>query len=165
MMLNINRNELQTLYRYCYSLVNNKNEADDLLQSGLEKWLKLDQQKDYSLAYIRKIIRNQFIDQCRRKKRVPFEQFDETTPLIMSSESMEQALIDDQEVELLMDKLNAGERETLFLWAVMEYSASEIASETGEPRGTILSRLYRIKSKINSENNQTKISISAGGEK
>lgn len=165
MTLNINRNELQTLYRYCYSLVNNKNEADDLLQSGLEKWLKLDQQKDYSLAYIRKIIRNQFIDQCRRKKLVPFEQFDETTPLIMSSESMEQALIDDQEVELLMDKLNAGERETLFLWAVMEYSASEIASETGEPRGTILSRLYRIKSKINSENNQTNLSISAGGEK
>ena len=165
MTLNINRNELQTLYRYCYSLVNNKNEADDLLQSGLEKWLKLDQQKDYSLAYIRKIIRNQFIDQCRRKKLVPFEQFDETTPLIMSSESMEQALIDDQEVELLMDKLNVGERETLFLWAVMEYSASEIASETGEPRGTILSRLYRIKSKINSENNQTNLSISAGGEK
>ena len=165
MTLKINRNELQTLYRYCYSLVNNKNEADDLLQSGLEKWMKLDQQKDYSLAYIRKIIRNQFIDQCRRKKLVPFEQFDETTPLIMSSESMEQALIDDQEVELLMDKLNAGERETLFLWAVLEYSTSEIASETGEPRGTILSRLYRIKSRISSENNQTKISNSAGSDK
>lgn len=165
MTVNINRNELQTLYRYCYSLVNNKSEADDLLQSGLEKWLKSSQKKDYSLAYIRKIIRNQFIDQCRRKKLVPFEQFDETTPLIMSSESMEQALIDDQEVELLMNKLNAGERETLFLWAVMEYSASEIASETGEPRGTILSRLYRIKSKSNSEKNQTNTSISAGGEK
>lgn len=165
MTVNINRNELQTLYRYCYSLVNNKSEADDLLQSGLEKWLKSSQKKDYSLAYIRKIIRNQFIDQCRRKKLIPFEQFDETTPLIMSSESMEQALIDDQEVELLMNKLNAGERETLFLWAVMEYSASEIASETGEPRGTILSRLYRIKSKSNSEKNQTNTSISAGGEK
>lgn len=165
MTIHINRKELQILYRYCYSLTNNTNEADDLLQSGLEKWIKSDRQQDTSLAYIRKIIRNQFIDHCRRNKLVAFEQFDETAPLVMSSESMEQTLIDDQEVDRLMGKLNNGERETLFLWAVMEYSASEIANETGEPRGTILSRLHRIKNKINSETYQIKISKSTGGEK
>lgn len=165
MRLNISRSDLQILYRYCYSLTNNKNEADDLLQSGLEKWIKSAKSNDTNLAYIRKIIRNQFIDQCRRKKLVVFEPFDHTMPLMMSSESMEQAVIDTQEIDLLMNKLNAGERETLFLWAVLEYSASEIATETGEPRGTILSRLYRIKSKMNAENPQNQASVRTGGGK
>ena len=54
-----------------------------------------------------------------------------------------------------MAHLNAGEREVLFLSAVMEYSATEIAKELSQPRGTVLSKLFRIKKKLSSFINDT----------
>lgn len=145
--MKIEKHDLNCLYQYCYSLTNRQEDAYDLLQSGIEKWLRSSTQEIH-LGYIRKIIRNLYIDICRRKKLVAFEKFEENTPLLFSETSIEQINIDMESVEHLMSVLSDAERETLYLWAVLEYSAAEISIEIDEPRGTVLSRLYRIKKKL-----------------
>ncbi|MFT6989616.1 MAG: RNA polymerase sigma-70 factor (ECF subfamily) [Paraglaciecola sp.] len=151
----IQKHDLKLLYRYCLSLSNDKDNAFDLLQCGIEKWLKASVLEPRGMAYLRKIIRNQFVDEYRRGKVLAFEPLNDLSHEVSNAEqSIEQMMIDEQDVAELMKKLTSVERETLFLWAVMEFSAAEIASEIGEPRGTILSRLHRIKLKANASGHQ-----------
>ncbi|MGK0290726.1 MAG: RNA polymerase sigma-70 factor (ECF subfamily), partial [bacterium] len=53
-----------------------------------------------------------------------------------------------EEVEILLDQASPAERELLYLSAVEEYSIQEIAEITQTPKGTLLSRLHRLKNKI-----------------
>lgn len=138
---------LQQLYHYCIALTNHPHNAHDLLQTSLEKWLRAGRQGDIVPAYIRKIIRNQFIDDCRRRKIIAFESLPQSVPAALKEDTLEQTMIDVDLIEQLMLQLNAAEREILFLWAVLEYTAAEIAAELKLSRGTILSRLYRVKKK------------------
>lgn len=71
---------LQTLYRYCYSLTCNEHNAYDLLQNALEKFIKANNTATNSNAYIKKIIHNQFVDDCRRQQIIAFEAIDEESP-------------------------------------------------------------------------------------
>lgn len=143
----IERDQLHQLYQYGLSLTRDAQDAHDLLQSALERWLKQGNTADNPEAYIRRIMRNLYIDECRRRKRVAFEPLTEGDPVILDETSLEQQYIDRDIVEQLLGQLNAAEREVLFMWAVLEYSASEIAHELDSPRGTILSRLFRVKKK------------------
>ena len=139
------RTQLQLLYQYGLSLTRHADDAHDLLQGALERWLKQGGVSDTPEAYIRKIMRNLYIDECRRKQCVAFEPLQENAPVELNEVSLEQQYMDSDITEQLLKQLNAAEREVLFLWAVMGYSASEIAQELGSPRGTILSRLFRVK--------------------
>lgn len=145
---NLDEEQLHSLYQYCFALTHNPDEAFDLLQTGLEKWLSANKDQSKGEGYLRRIIRNQFIDDRRRFNVIAFEPINESTPAMVTEGSIEQLMIDQQHTEILMAHLNAGEREVLFFSAVMEYSATEIAAELSQPRGTVLSRLFRIKKKL-----------------
>jgi DNA-directed RNA polymerase specialized sigma24 family protein len=54
----------------------------------------------------------------------------------------------DPELASALQQLRPDERELLYLSAVEEYSANEIAKLTHKPRGTILSILHRTKKKL-----------------
>lgn len=138
---------LQSLYRYCYCLTANTVQAEDLLQTAIERWLKSTATPTNIRAYIRTIIRHQFIDDCRRLKRVDFAPLDENAPALLEESCLEELYIQQDLIEYLFAQLNAAEREVLYLWAVEGYSAAEISADLGQPRGTILSRLHRIKLK------------------
>ncbi|MCK8046372.1 RNA polymerase sigma factor [Shewanella sp. 1CM18E] len=138
---------LQSLYRYCYCLTANTSQAEDLLQSAIERWLTSSATPEYIGAYIRKIIRNQFIDNCRRNNLVDFEPLEENAPALLGESCLEEIEIQHNLVEYLFEQLNAAEREVLYLWAIEGYSAAEIAIDLEQPRGTILSRLHRVKLK------------------
>ena len=141
------KSQLQQLYQYCVALTNHPDNAHDLLQTSVEKWLRSNRDGDTSAAYIRKIIRNQFIDECRRKKIIAFEPLPQSVPAALKEDTLEQTVIDEDLTQQLMVHLNAAEREVLYLWAVLEYTAAEISKELGISRGTVLSRLYRVKKK------------------
>ena len=138
---------LQSLYRYCLCLTRHSPAAEDLLQTAIERWLSRAAKPQYPKAYLRTIIRNQFIDDCRRLKRIDFEPIDEHAPALLDETCMEQVALQHDLIEYLFSQLNAAEREVLYLWAVEGFSAAEIANDLGQPRGTILSRLHRIKIK------------------
>lgn len=73
---------------------------------------------------------------------------------------MENVLMNQQEVQQLTELLSTEENELLYLWAVEEYSTGEIAHIYQQPRGTILSKLHRLKNRIR---NHADIIIAAEG--
>lgn len=137
---------LQEGFRFALSLTNNRHDAEDLIQ---ECWIKLYEKSGYieSKNLLFTVIRNRFIDIYRKRKR---EQ-----PELDIEFSDDHAGVDEihnrvhiGRVQQAMEQLKPKEREILFLQCVEQYSASEISSITGQPRGSILSIISRSKAKL-----------------
>lgn len=139
--------QLQQLYRYGFSLCANQDDAYDLLQGSLERLLKHGCD-DNSLSYCRATMRNLYIDQCRRQAIVPFQPLDDELPADINEHSLEELVIQQKTLEEIWPLFDTTDREILFLWAVLGHTAQEIADETGTVRGTVLSRIHRIRQKV-----------------
>lgn len=142
----IDRAELDQLFRYCLALTGHRQDAEDLLQSGLERYLA--QQPagiTHPVAYIRRILRHRFIDQLRRQGGLTFEPLSDPDKLRGVERDLESMAVDALTLDQAWQELSPLEREALLLWAVEGLSASEIALQVGEPRATILSRLHRLR--------------------
>lgn len=147
--MTFDRNTLHKLYQYCLTLARDKEQAEDLLHSALERFLKKKYEKiDYPETYIRRIARNLYFDQLRRQKVIQMETIPDTNELSEIEKNLETIMTDKLTVERIWKELSSAEREVIYLWAVEEMSASEIADTLGEPRSTILSRLYRMRNRI-----------------
>ena len=107
-------------------------------------WLKLHQR--YSEVKTKALffttIRNLYIDQYRRRKRIRFIALTSEHESLSASAA---ATGEDTKVVIdqMLSKLRDIEREALFLHIVEGYSANEIATLTGKPRGTVLSLIHR----------------------
>lgn len=149
----LDKQELNQLYRFALSLTHKDDQAYDLLQSCMEKYLK-QKHRDIAnpIAYMKQTIRNEFIDHTRRQRF----QCDLKPELIESIDneyalreaSLEDLHIQQEEVEALLGTLSPEEREFLYLWAVEEYTIDEIAQIKQVPRGTLSSKLHRLKKRI-----------------
>lgn len=157
-----NRVEMNNLYRYGYALCNNQDDAYDLLQYALEKYLhKLDRHNDASdLAYVRTTMRNRFIDEYRRSTRFPEEEYDDGLLVAIDETALEDVVVAQLDLEIMWKELNTVEREVLYYWAIEGMTAQEIAVQIGVARGTVLSRLYRIRKKFDTK---TEINELSGG--
>tara|TARA_R110002049_G_scaffold124479_1_gene279943 strand:- start:27200 stop:27682 length:483 start_codon:yes stop_codon:yes gene_type:complete len=142
--------QLNCLYRYCFSLTGEKHESYDLLQSGIEKYIKADiSSVDNKLAYIKKIIRNHYLDECRKNSKIKMEQYDETvTHVDMNTNSLENIVATQYQVEAVWKKLTVAEREIMYFWAVEGYTTDELAKFLDVPRGTLLSRIHRLRKRL-----------------
>lgn len=148
--------ELNRLYRYCYSLTRQRDEAYDLLQTAIEKFLRQRPPAPEDLVrYMRQIIRHQYIDDYRRKRRFPMESLEDVDPVDFDTQTLDQMMMDQQSLEIAWKWLQAEERELLYLWAVENQTAQQIADELAQPRGTILSRIHRIRKKLLNVMNET----------
>lgn len=137
---------LQIGFQYAYALTHHYHDAEDLVQAA---WLKLHQRykEATTKALFFTIIRNLYVDQYRRRQRIRF--------IALTSEH-ERSLVSGDTVredsKIAMDqmlaKLRDIEREALFLHVVEGYSANEIATLTGRPRGTVLSLIHRSRKKL-----------------
>ena len=147
----LDQSALQRLFRYGFSLTHDEDAAYDLLQDALETSLrKAPDNTDAVMSYVQSIMRNRFIDQYRRDHRHPTVSFDanDNQPVNIDPRVLEDTVIAEHEVETIMALLEPLERELLFFWAVEGYTAQEIARRTDCPRGTILSRIHRLRQKI-----------------
>jgi RNA polymerase sigma-70 factor (ECF subfamily) len=147
----LDRPVLQGLFRYGFSLTHDEDAACDLLQDALEISLrKIPDNADAAMRYVQSIMRNRFIDQYRRDQRHPTVSFDDhdKQPVVIDPRVLEDMVIAEHEVESIMAVLEPLERELLFLWAVEGCTAQEIADRTDSPRGTVLSRIHRLRQKI-----------------
>jgi RNA polymerase sigma-70 factor (ECF subfamily) len=144
---------LNRLYRYALSMAKDRDLAYDLLHSSLEKMLSRNMgQIDNPTHYIMRVIRNEFIDVQRRNRRA-MEIFYEPEQLpniidIKSDLDLQDMAIHESELAWLLTQLSPQEGELLYLWAVEEYTIDEIAALLGTARGTLLSRLSRLKKRI-----------------
>jgi len=158
---------LNKLYRYAYTLCMNKDDAYDLLQYALEKYLCKNHDDKYgsAMAYVRVIIRNRFIDEYRKQQKFPEDSFDDDNAIAIDVASLEQVVLAQVELEIVWEKLDIFEREILYYWAVEEMTAAEISTQINVPRGTILSRIYRLRKKIQAINNNGETSGDKVGNK
>ena len=144
------KEELNTFYRYCISLTGDENSAWDLLQCCLEKYVKHEPlEVNDSKAYFRRMLRNQFIDDQRKKGNQQLDELDEENTVIpIDSRSLDDIIVEREMVEIIMSSLTPHEREILFLWAVEGFTVQDISNDLGIPKGTLLSRLHRLKIKV-----------------
>ena len=144
---------LNQLYRFAISLTNNDDQAYDLIQTCVEKYLKANLADiEIPVAYLKRMIRNEFIDQTRKKRF-----YQEVDPDVLSrisdqnsrdALSLEDVFVQQSEVAALLGTMQPEERELLYLWAVEEYTIDEIAQIKQVPRGTLLSKLHRLKKRV-----------------
>ncbi len=144
------QDSLNKLFRYCYTLTGDNDQAYDLLYSCIEKQLSR-KSTNSSLAFMHTIIRNQFIDQYRKNKLIQYEEIDEQSITDIDCRSLENIIIDSNLIEHMLNSLDSEEREILYLWAVEEMTAKEISEYTATPRGTILSKIFRLRKKLEQE--------------
>jgi len=166
-MKTLDKKLLNQLYRYSISLTNNEDLAYDLLQSSLEKYLSSKATDiEVPVAYIKRIIRNKFIDQTRQQRfqyDVDADGINQLTDeKALEAVSLEEIYIKQTEVDAVLGTMSSDERELLYLWAVEEYTFEEIAQMKQISRGTLLSRLHRLKKRVQlqlSSNNVLNLSI------
>lgn len=142
------RQSMNKLFRYCLSLSGHHDDAYDLLQDAVEKYLRHKEVVTDQHAFLKRIARNRFFDQQRRKKIIQFDVLEEADTDHLIERDMETVLVDERTLKHVWCRLNASEREVVFLWAVEGMSASEISSELNIPRATVLSRLRRLRARV-----------------
>ena len=154
-----NKDQLNQLYRYALSLSAHEQTAYDLVQSGVERYLKkvstLSEPLENPNAYLKSIIRNIYFDLVRHRKIVPMVSIESEDAAnsdavigLVNNDEMQDLLINRQEVEQLLSSLSSQESELLYLWAVEEHTVEEISRIYAKPRGTMLSKLHRLKKRI-----------------
>ncbi len=142
--------QLNSLYRYCFTLTGEEHESYDLLQSSVEKFLKADSASiNNKPAYIKKIIRNHYIDECRKNSKIEEEQYDETVTYVdMNTNSLEKIVASQYQVEAVWEKLTVSEREIMYFWGVEGYTTDELAEYLEIPRGSLLSKIHRLRKRL-----------------
>jgi len=143
------KDDLQLLYRYAYSLTCDEHDGYDLLQASLEKFIKLNIEVNQPVAYMKKIVYNRFIDNCRRKKIIQFESLEESDlPADFDVQTLEELLANENMAKQILQSLEPDEREIMYCWAIEGFSTSEIAIKLEKPKGTVLSKIYRMRKKL-----------------
>ena len=131
-------------YRYALSLTHNEDDAYDLVYSS---YLTLsEKRKPVALAYLIKTIKNKFVDQKRHLAIKTKWQVENNTNNSYQSEPTIEPLL-----EKLLGELPVREREIIFLSAIEDYTAQEIADLINIPRGSVVSILSRTKKKLRLE--------------
>lgn len=144
-------NELPRLRRFAYSLTGIKEDADDLLQSVVERLLERGIPDDADVKqWCYRVCKNMWIDEIRRRevrRRAMGESHDDC----VLHESGEADYIREQDVKrvkLAMNTLPESQRIVLCLVAVEEMSYAEAAAILEVPVGTVMSRLSRARQKL-----------------
>lgn len=146
--------QLDQLYSFCFALTHKEDKAFDLLQASLEKYLKNPPHDiEASKSYIKKIIHNHFIDQYRKETRHKLESFDEEKTGLTDFDiaTLESLIINEDEIDKILQYLDPIDREILYLWSVEGYSTEQLSQLLEIPKGTILSRISRLRAKITNE--------------
>lgn len=148
------RATLNRLYRYAYALCAEEAPSYDLLQDTVERCLRRPPgELACPEAFARRVMRNRYIDLTRRAKASP-EQLDpqgDVEMMAIDTHCLEQLMITRDHLEHVWSLLDAFEREILYFWAVEGMTAAEIASALGSRRGTVLSRLHRLRLRLRAD--------------
>jgi RNA polymerase sigma-70 factor (ECF subfamily) len=152
--MQLDRDTLNRLFRYAYALSGNQNGAADLLQDTVERYL---QRPPGPLAcpeaYARRVMRNRHIDLVRRSAARPESTGgpDDVEMLAIDTHCLEDMIVSRDELQHVWARLDTFEREILYYWAVEDMTAAQIASTLGSRRGTVLSRIHRLRARLRSE--------------
>lgn len=135
---------LPELRAYSWSIVESRDEAEDLVQDAIERALRTDTRPnklDKLRPWMFRVIRNLSIDQLR-KRRVRREYYKSQKRLFSDTASTSDVARDVM-MRMAFEKLPPEAREILFLVDIMGMKYKEAALVTGVPNGTVMSRISR----------------------
>lgn len=150
--MNFERDQLDQLYRYALALTGQRQDAEDLLHACLAEFLERPRDHvDAPLAYLRQMLRSRFYDARRRQQKIQYQAIDEAILPIDPQPALETAVVDALTLGRVWQDLTSAEREVMYLWAVDGLSANEIALQLGQPRGSVLSRMHRVRKRLQAQ--------------
>jgi RNA polymerase sigma-70 factor (ECF subfamily) len=139
--------ELPRLRRFAHSLTGNKPDADDLVQSMVEKLLTKQPQTTPEVPWLLRVCKNLWIDQIRTNKNREqlLEQNNQQQP-----EAVENGPHNDtmDEIFAAMAQLNDEQKQLVGLVIVEGFSYAEAAQVLEIPVGTVMSRVARARAKL-----------------
>lgn len=153
----LTRRHLTGVYSFIVRFVGNAEEADDITQETfLKAWKSLkkyNQSSSKFKTWLFRIARNSAIDFLRKKKHVPFSQFETEggvnvlTETVADTEELPDVLLmkleDAKEVHATLELLPYKPREILLLYYTNDLTFEEIGEILGEPANTVKSRHRR----------------------
>jgi len=156
---------LDALYRTALRLSRNPQDAEDLVQEAyLNAFRALDRFEEGTnlRAWLFRILNNAFISQYRRRKRRPSSSLDDVTEYYLYDHMAEGGVapqpenperevltrIGDDAVLQALEELPVEFRQVELLADVEGFSYREIADILGIPIGTVMSRLYRARRRL-----------------
>ena len=154
------RPHMERLYRLAFRLAGNKAEAEDLLQDVLTKiYVRLDDLVDIEQpgSWLSRIMYNHFIDNRRKFARQRLVMVEEGGLPGSSIESLPGGTGPEHDaerednilrLETALAELSDDHRLIILLHDTEGYKLAEIQSLTGQPLGTIKSRLHRARARL-----------------
>jgi RNA polymerase sigma-70 factor (ECF subfamily) len=154
------------IYSFAFGFLRDPDEAMDIVQDTfLRVFRKIETFKGDSAftTWLYRIARNLCIDKLRRKKRAPMGEFDDQRrhevqthdrPALVGSMDayapQESSLRNELGRELMeaLDSLGERHREVLLLRELEGFSYAEIAEAMDLPIGTVMSRIYHARQKV-----------------
>ena len=145
---------LPSLRRYAFSLTGSMPDADDLLQSTVERLLTRSIPEGTELAaWAFRICRNCWIDEHRsrqvRERAVHDPALQEAQQVDGEQQIHQQMNL--AKVNKAMNELKDGQREIVSLVAIEGLSYKEVAESLGIPVGTVMSRLARARAALSTQ--------------
>jgi RNA polymerase sigma-70 factor, ECF subfamily len=146
------------LYGGAIRLTRNKQDTEDLVQDTmLRAYVGFGTFREGTdlVAWLYRIMRNSWINQCRKKRRrcaeVSFGAMSDEqlathaarTSGVRSAEVTALESLPDDEIQTALLALHEGCRRAVYYADVEGFSNSEIADKTNSPVGTVMSRLHR----------------------
>jgi RNA polymerase sigma-70 factor (ECF subfamily) len=142
---------IPSLRRYARGLAHDPERADDLVQDTLERaWGRFSmwQRRGAIRAWMFGIMHNLHVDRLRSQRHTPEENAGDELPDAAAAPADRLELRD---LERALQRLSPEQREVLLLVGVEELSYREIATVTGVPIGTVMSRLSRARERLRAE--------------
>ncbi|MGL6161981.1 RNA polymerase sigma factor [Microbulbifer sp.] len=137
--------------RFAYSLTGSMADADDLLQSTIERVLSKKIPKDVDLnKWVFRVCRNLWIDEYRSRKvrQEAAQQPELSEGQIVDGERAIAGEMELERVNRAMDRLPNDQRSILALVALQGMSYKEVAATLEIPMGTVMSRLARARAAL-----------------
>lgn len=148
-----------TVYGFCYSLVKNRTDADDLYQEtflkAMELCYKIDMKnnpKGFLVSIAVRLWKNKSRKYTRRNRIAPFEELNEAANLYITGENNPEDIVITKElrkrVQSAADVLNDKLKLPLYMYYTAGMSHEDIAAALKIPKGTVKSRLFKAREVI-----------------
>ncbi len=144
---------LETLKIYARHITGDRDQAEELLQDVILHVLShpvRESEVEHPKAYFKTILRNRFLDQCRRSGREPQKVVLEDSCAVMDQDRTGDRL-ELSETTAAIERLPVDLRGVLKLRVEADQSYDEIARTLGLPVGTVMSRLSRARHRLREE--------------
>jgi RNA polymerase sigma factor (sigma-70 family) len=134
------------MYAVCLRYMNNREEAQDVLQEGFIKiYTKIGTYKFDGVfeGWMRRVFVNTALEQLRSKRRKFEERFEDSHNALNAVENEAVQKIDTAEIMKALRQLATGYRTVFNLYVIEGYSHAEIAEKLGMSEATSKSQLSR----------------------